>query len=790
MKKQNLILTAIFMLFFAQNAGAWGYKSDSGNWNNCQGSNNGSFPTQNPFYSPSGAVESSTEVGIFTNPRNGFNITQNDGCSGQQLYVGLSGTAANSVSTIVRAAVKWTDGINCQNTVVIPEGKIYLNAGGVQYEMANVGNYQFEKIVPYAAVISIFGADLTATIEAQNSMPAGGKPASVKLNIPNRNVTLTQTSSKLIWAMKVKFNLRNNQVTFEEAVTVEDNQNRCFPFNSGINITVKIYNNAIANPFMYIEDSRTDKPNQTWQYCSANRNHYLNSSNTSGNPKTYAFRIECHESDYAEFFGLTPFERICIEGIDIFIGYDGATDKENAIFYPVSIRHDLDADRSGNNTLNNALGEFIDIVPLDSNEMVNVGQPFKIRFATANTDIIGLYFRGFKGYTDQNMWENYSNRLLTKIDEAQIEGKTLFNGAIIEPKTVRWYEYTVTNMVALSLPYGGSEADLQAYADGTTDRITGIMQIGNEAFTAVQRTYKLIYEPDNTLDNIAISPADNTVLLASTQQFSAMPYNSTGVAVIGVSYVWEILETTSCTIDSAGLFTANETGVFTIKCTATQGGIVIYDTTTINVINNINMYKIINTEERNDQKYVVPSAIKERAGTYVKVYLNITQGTFDLSKITFIDVIGNTEDMENTEQEPPIQGAPAAVKREFFEIPTNSIFLLDGLILNTEYIFAIMIEDEQGNVSDTVYVEFKTTNGSIVTNLNETTDIQPIISPNPATNILHISGLTEAKEVKIFDSLGKIVLAEQTNGNINISVLSKGIYFININNKFIKFIKQ
>lgn len=67
------------------------------------------------------------------------------------------------------------------------------------------------------------------------------------------------------------------------------------------------------------------------------------------------------------------------------------------------------------------------------------------------------------------------------------------------------------------------------------------------------------------------------------------------------------------------------------------------------------------------------------------------------------------------------------------------------------------------------------------------------IYPNPSQNFIEISGFSNSKEYKIFDSIGNEVL----NGNISegekieIKNLSNGLYFINFDNEFTsKFMKN
>lgn len=67
------------------------------------------------------------------------------------------------------------------------------------------------------------------------------------------------------------------------------------------------------------------------------------------------------------------------------------------------------------------------------------------------------------------------------------------------------------------------------------------------------------------------------------------------------------------------------------------------------------------------------------------------------------------------------------------------------------------------------------------------------IFPNPTSDYLNINGITEDANVKIFNITGQLVMKDSiksTNSRINVSKLSSGIYFLNINNNAIKFIKE
>lgn len=68
---------------------------------------------------------------------------------------------------------------------------------------------------------------------------------------------------------------------------------------------------------------------------------------------------------------------------------------------------------------------------------------------------------------------------------------------------------------------------------------------------------------------------------------------------------------------------------------------------------------------------------------------------------------------------------------------------------------------------------------------------QFIIYPNPTTNVLHISGDDEVEYLDIFDLSGRKLMTTKDVNTVDVSQLSAGIYFINVNNKeAFKFVKK
>jgi hypothetical protein len=66
------------------------------------------------------------------------------------------------------------------------------------------------------------------------------------------------------------------------------------------------------------------------------------------------------------------------------------------------------------------------------------------------------------------------------------------------------------------------------------------------------------------------------------------------------------------------------------------------------------------------------------------------------------------------------------------------------------------------------------------------------IYPNPSSDLLYIEGMTEAEELVIYASNGKVVMRERISAQqaLNISILANGIYFVRAGNYTGKFVKK
>jgi hypothetical protein len=99
--------------------------------------------------------------------------------------------------------------------------------------------------------------------------------------------------------------------------------------------------------------------------------------------------------------------------------------------------------------------------------------------------------------------------------------------------------------------------------------------------------------------------------------------------------------------------------------------------------------------------------------------------------------------------------------------------------------YTVVVTNGVSSATSVAYVitSFTTTPTAIETNTN---NISIVIYPNPTSGIINIEG--EFKEAKIFNSTGELILVSKEKA-VDISGLTNGVYFIEIDNKFHKIIK-
>lgn len=63
------------------------------------------------------------------------------------------------------------------------------------------------------------------------------------------------------------------------------------------------------------------------------------------------------------------------------------------------------------------------------------------------------------------------------------------------------------------------------------------------------------------------------------------------------------------------------------------------------------------------------------------------------------------------------------------------------------------------------------------------------VYPNPTTDILYLDGV-DNEMVSIYDAMGRLVMQQVYNGNLNVSSLAKGFYAVKTSNQITKFVKE
>lgn len=133
-------------------------------------------------------------------------------------------------------------------------------------------------------------------------------------------------------------------------------------------------------------------------------------------------------------------------------------------------------------------------------------------------------------------------------------------------------------------------------------------------------------------------------------------------------------------------------------------------------------------------------------------------------------------------------GIKLASQLSWFQLgPINfKPIIISGLQPNTTYNWRV-----KNTCSDWSYVmTFTTLNFQNPNNGELKIEPQLIVYPNPADNFLKVQGNRNSK-FEIFDSLGRMILdGPILGGEIDISSLTSGLYFLNIDNQWIKFVKK
>lgn len=119
----------------------------------------------------------------------------------------------------------------------------------------------------------------------------------------------------------------------------------------------------------------------------------------------------------------------------------------------------------------------------------------------------------------------------------------------------------------------------------------------------------------------------------------------------------------------------------------------------------------------------------------------------------------------------------------------------------TTYVLAdikrIDVKKKDTSVSMSVLLNDGTQEGSYrklilkkeVTSIEELGEISLYVYPNPVSNTLSVMGVGEDASLSVYTLSGKSVIQEKGN-QLDVTSLLKGTYILQINNQFVKFIKQ
>lgn len=131
----------------------------------------------------------------------------------------------------------------------------------------------------------------------------------------------------------------------------------------------------------------------------------------------------------------------------------------------------------------------------------------------------------------------------------------------------------------------------------------------------------------------------------------------------------------------------------------------------------------------------------------------------------------------------------------------NALVAISADGAETSYVLAdvkrIEVNKKDASASMSVLLKDGTKEGSYkklifaneLTSIEEMGEISLYVYPNPVVNTLNVVGVEEDTYLSVFNLNGQCI--KQEKGNlIDVTSLNKGVYILQVNNKFVKFIKQ
>lgn len=136
-----------------------------------------------------------------------------------------------------------------------------------------------------------------------------------------------------------------------------------------------------------------------------------------------------------------------------------------------------------------------------------------------------------------------------------------------------------------------------------------------------------------------------------------------------------------------------------------------------------------------------------------------------------------------------------------FAEENNALVAISADGAKTLYVLAdvkrIEVNKKDASASMSVLLKDGTLEGSYqkiifnkaITSIAELGEISFYVYPNPVVNTLNIIGVDENASISVFNLNGQCIKQEKGNV-IDVNALVKGTYILQINNQYVKFIKQ
>lgn len=131
----------------------------------------------------------------------------------------------------------------------------------------------------------------------------------------------------------------------------------------------------------------------------------------------------------------------------------------------------------------------------------------------------------------------------------------------------------------------------------------------------------------------------------------------------------------------------------------------------------------------------------------------------------------------------------------------NALVAISADGAKTSYVLAdvkrIEVNKKDASASMSVLLKDGTKEGSYkklmfaneLTSIEEMGEISLYVYPNPVVNTLNVIGVDENASLSVFNLNGQCIKQEKGNV-IDVNALAKGTYILQINNQYVKFIKQ